>query len=67
MQRLNKALYDECQRNGFTFANNGAVTENDLWFDGIHLQDSCRRIIANSLINSFNHFLETANPFRCYL
>ena len=67
MKRLNKALYDECQRNGFTFVNNGAVTENDLWLDGIHLQESCRRIIANSLINSFNHFLETANPFRCYL
>ena len=37
MQRLNGALYDECRRTGFTFVNNGVVTENDLWVDGIHL------------------------------
>ena len=44
-----------------------AVTEKDLWVDGIHLQESEKRIIANNLINSFNHFLESANPFRWYL
>ena len=31
MQRLNRVLHDECQRNGFTFVDNGAVTENDQW------------------------------------
>ena len=67
MQRLNSALYDECRRNGFTFVDNGAVTENDLWADGIHLQESGKRIIANNLIDSFNQFLESANPFRWYL
>ena len=67
MQRLNRALYDECRRNGFTFVDNGAVTENDLWVDGIHLQESGKRIIANNLINSFNHFLESANSFGWYL
>ena len=40
MQRLNRALYDECRRNGFTFVDNGAVTGNYLWVDGIHLQES---------------------------
>ena len=67
MQRLNRALYDECRQNGFTFVDNGAVTESDLWVYGIHLQESGKRIIANNLINSFNHFLESANPFRWYL
>ena len=67
VQRLNSALYDECRRNGFTFVDNGAVTENDLWVDGIHLQESGKCIITNNLINSFNHFLESANPFRWYL
>ena len=61
------AYKNECCRNGFTFFNNGAITENDLWVDGIHLQESGKRIIANNLINSFNHFLESANPFRWYL
>ena len=30
MQRLNSALYEDCRRNGFTFVDNGVVTENDL-------------------------------------
>ena len=38
------------------FIDNNAVTENDLWVDVIHLQESGKRIIANNLINSFNHF-----------
>ena len=56
MQRLNRALYDECRRNGFIFVDNVAVTENDLWVDGIHLQESGKRIISNNLIHSFNRF-----------
>ena len=53
MQRLNRVLYDECQQNGFTFVDNGPVTEDDLWADGIYLQESGIRIIANNLIISF--------------
>ena len=64
MQRLNRAQYDEWRRNGFTFFNNGAVTKNDLWVDGIHLQESGKWIIANNRINNFNHFLESANLLR---
>ena len=44
MQRLNRAPYDECRQNGFTFLDNRAVTENDLWLDGIHLQESGKRM-----------------------
>ena len=57
MQRLSRALYDECRRNGSKFVDNGAVT--DLWVDGIYLQESSKRIIANNLTNRFNHFLES--------
>ena len=70
LQRLNGCmikLYDGYRRNGFTFADNGSVTENDLWVDGVHLLESGKRILANNLINSFNHFLESANSFRWYL
>ena len=62
-----RALFDEWRGNGFTFVDNGAGTENDLWVDGTHLQESGKRIIVNKLINSFNHFLESANLFRWYL
>ena len=37
MQRLNRVLHDECQRNGFTFVDNISVSENDLWVDIIYL------------------------------
>ena len=50
-----------------TFVDNDAVSENDLFFDGIHLQENDKRIIANNLINNFNHFLESANLLRWYL
>ena len=37
-------------RFSFTSVDNFAVIENDLWTDGIHLQKSGKRIIANNLI-----------------
>ena len=62
MQILNRALHDEYRRNGFILVYNGALSENDLWVDGIHFQDSGKRIIANNFINNFNHSLQSANP-----
>ena len=62
MQKLNRALYDECRRNGFTSVDNGAVTENDIWVEGIYLQESRKHIITNNLINNFNHFWNMRIP-----
>ena len=67
MQRLNRALHDECQGSGFTFIDNGAVWKNDLWVGRIYLKESSKGIIANNLINNFSQFLESMNPLRCYL
>ena len=54
IQRLNRALYDECRQNDFKYVSNGAVTENDLWIDWIYLQESGKRIIANNLMQIQN-------------
>ena len=51
LQQLNGLLFDECRRNDFKFVDNGAVSETDLWTDGIHMIESGKRIIANNLIN----------------
>ena len=67
IQQLNSLLFDECRRNGFKFVDNGAVSENDLWADGIHMIESGKRTIANNLINSLNYFLEFMNPVSWYL
>ena len=57
LNRLNKMLQESCTINGFFFIDNGAVCEQDLWEDGIHLEDSGKNIIANNVINNLNHFL----------
>ena len=67
VQQLNGLLFDECRRNGFKFVDNGAVSEIDLWTDGIHLIESGKRIIVNNLINSLNYLLEFMNPVSLYL
>ena len=56
-----------CLMNGFNFVDNGAVSEIDLWTDGIHMIESGKLIIANNLINSLNYFLEFMNPVSWYL
>ena len=54
MQQLNGFLSDECKRNGSKFIDNGAVSEIDLWTDGIHMIESGKRIITNNLVISLN-------------
>ena len=46
---------------------NGAVSENGLSVGRIQLQEADKCIIANNLINSFSHILESANPLTWYL
>ena len=62
IQQLNNLLYKKCIGYGYSFINNGAVSRTDLWTDGIHLVDSGKTKIANSLISSFNYFLGTVIP-----
>ena len=45
----------------FCFIDNGAISEKDLWKDGIHLTESGSVIVANSLINYLNNFLRPVN------
>ena len=45
----------------YLFIDNGAVSEKDLWKDGIHLIESGRVIVANNLINYLNNFLRPMN------
>ena len=67
IQQLNGLRFDECTRNRFKFADNGAISETDLWIDGIHMIESGKRIIANNLINSLSFFSEFMNPVTWYL
>ena len=38
--KVNNFLHEECVKNGFYFIDNAAVTERDLWKDGVHIVES---------------------------
>ena len=61
IKNLNKSLYEEFVKYGFCFIDNGAISENDLSKDGIHLIESGRVIVANNFINHLNNFLMPVN------
>ena len=45
IQQFNGLLFGKCRRNGFKFTDNEAVSEIDLWTDGIHILNGFRIII----------------------
>ena len=61
IQKLNGLLLNGCTKYGFHLVDNGAVSKENLWRDGVHLVDSGRVIIANNLINCINNFLGVTN------
>ena len=40
IQQLIGLLFEECRRNGFKLVDNEAVSEFDLWTNGIHMIES---------------------------
>lgn len=50
IQQLNGLLFVIRRRDDLKFDDNGAVSEIDLWTNGIHLMGSDKRIIVNNLM-----------------
>ena len=50
IQNLKKLLYNACVKYGFEFVDNNAVSKSDLWRVGVHLLESGKAVIANSLL-----------------
>ena len=61
LHKLNNALHEECLKHSFYFIDNSAVTEKDLWKDGVHLVESGKCIVANNFINHLNCFFGLRN------
>ena len=53
-------LHEECVKNGFYFIDNSAVTERDLWKDGVHMVKSGKCVVANFVCH-LNNFLGLRN------
>ena len=56
IQRVNDQLRELCEINGFLFINNGMITANHLWRDGIHLQDIDTNILSRNFYQVLNFF-----------
>ena len=59
--KVNNFLCKECVKNGFHFIDNSAVTERDLWKDGVNMVESGKCLVANNLICPLNNFLGLRN------
>ena len=56
IQCVNDLLRDLCSTNGFGYFCNDAITTEDLWKDGIHLQYLCINILSSNFIKFVNSF-----------
>ena len=56
----NDFLHEECVKNGY-FIDNAAVTERDLWKNGVHMVESGKCLVANDFICHLNNFLRLRN------
>ena len=55
VRRVNDMLRDLCEKNGFSFICNDAITTNYLWKDGVHLQDMGTHILSNRFLELLNN------------
>ena len=59
--KLNNLLHEKCVKNGFYFSDNSALTERDLWKDGVNMVESGKCLVANNSICHLNNFLGLRN------
>lgn len=59
--QLNECLCEKCERNNFLFVNNGSVTRDYLWRDGLHLSNDGAHIFACNLADFWNNFVFKRN------
>ena len=56
-QEVNRKIYDDCQKEDYSFIINDGIGSNDLFKDGLHLLDSGKQSLANNFIFNINSFL----------
>ena len=57
IDRVNRMIKEESENNGFIYINNDEINGNNVWKDGIHLEESGKVILANNFIDHINNFL----------
>ena len=49
LNEVNEMIERACLENGYYYIENGKVYENDLFKDGLHLQNSSGKILSHNL------------------
>ena len=57
IQAVNRKIYDDCQKEDYSFIINDGISCNDLFKYGLPLLDSGKQILANNFIFNINSFL----------
>ena len=57
IRRVNDLFRDLCSMNGFGYICSDAITTENLWKDGVHLQDLGTNILSSNLNKFENSFL----------
>ena len=57
IQAVNRKIYDDCQKEDYSFIINDGIGSNDLFKDGLHLLDSGKQSLADNCIFNINSFL----------
>ena len=55
-QEVNRKIYDDCQKEDYSFIINDGIGNNDLFKDGLHLLVSGKQNLANKFVFNTNSF-----------
>ena len=61
LSEVNEMIDRVCLKYGYYYAENGNGCENDLFRDGLHLQNSCKKVLSQNFIvnlQTYDTFLE---------
>ena len=48
--QLNKSIKELCQKHGYSFTDNSNVSSENLWQDGLHLNNSGKGVLLNNYV-----------------
>ena len=54
---MNRRIYDDCQKEDYSFIFNDGIGSNDPFKNGLHLLDSGKQSLVNNFISKINSFL----------
>ena len=56
IHEVNRKIYNDCQKENYSFIISDGISSNDLFKDGLHLLDSDKESLANNFIFNVNNF-----------